>query len=360
MAAMALPVLSYIPELAFTVVTAIELTTEGPMLNIVQFEQNGRVVHFHALLKQSREITPARDEPTVPDARLIAASDLAAAATTVPLAAPAATGILASAPLVTVDALAAGVSSAVAAWTLETTRPPVTANAAVPMVVMKEEVAVAEQTAEKIMPDGISPAAVPMVVKKEEKAGRAAPAAPLSMMWLMPEIVPAAGPMLMKEVASPTVMPTVLLAPEAAPAAEPMMMKEVPGGPTVMPTVLLTPEVAPEAVPMMMKAEDTGPNMMKLKEVAVFSSSPTSATPTVAPPADKPTVVPCTIVPTVLNMTAASSSSTPSATPTVNPSAAIPKIGTQFPEAGSSPWTTKPHVVAQWKPHTDIRLQMKE
>jgi hypothetical protein len=45
---------------AFTSVTGIELTDGSPMLYIMQFEQNGRVMQFRALLKNSTEITPAR------------------------------------------------------------------------------------------------------------------------------------------------------------------------------------------------------------------------------------------------------------------------------------------------------------
>jgi hypothetical protein len=60
------------------------------MLNIMQFEQNGRVMQFRALLKNSTEITPARDAPTAPAAGPAAGPT---AATAAPVAAPAGTGI---------------------------------------------------------------------------------------------------------------------------------------------------------------------------------------------------------------------------------------------------------------------------
>ena len=230
---MAFPVLSS-TLVAFTSVTGIELTDGSPMLNIMQFEQNGRVMQFRALLKNSTEITPARDAPTAPAAGPAAGPT---AATAAPVAAPAGTGILASAPLVTGhDALAAGTSSAAAALTCGGALAAVTAAQA---------------------------------------------RALSSEMWLEPEVA----------------------------------LEVVAGGPTVMPTVLRSTEVAPEAVSMMLLAP----------------------TPTVAPAA----VAGGPPSPTVALEIAASSSA---------PSAAIPKICALFP---------KPHVVAEWKPHTDIRLQKK-
>ena len=264
-AAMALPVLSYMPEMAFTMVTGIDSTSEGPMLNIAQFEQNGRVTIFHALLKRSRVIAPARDEPT---------AQPASPSTTEP------DDLMTEAPLVTADdALAAGASSAAAA---------VTCSGA--------------------------------------------------LTWLMPELAPGAAPMEMKEVAGgPTVMRTVLTTPEVAPKAVSMM---VPPTPTVA-----LPAATTDAAPLEIVANVTN------KMSATTSATPTEVapnavsmmlppTPTVALPAANTEAIPLEIVATVPNTMSAE----PSATP----------------KAGSSSWKQRPHVVAQWKPHTDIRLQWKK
>ena len=53
------PLLTHMPGMAFTVVTATSPTAEGTMIHIVQHEESGRVVSFAALLKGSREIRPA-------------------------------------------------------------------------------------------------------------------------------------------------------------------------------------------------------------------------------------------------------------------------------------------------------------
>jgi hypothetical protein len=138
-------------------------------------------------------------------------------------------------------------------------------------------------------------------------------------------------------------MPTVLRSTEVAPEAVSMMLlaptptvapAAVAGGPTVMPTVLMTPEVAPEAVSMMLLAPTAmvAPALETTVMPKSFVLSPQCSTYSSIQRAPSPTVA--------LEIAASSSA----------PSAAIPKICALFP---------KPHVVAEWKPHTDIRLQKK-
>lgn len=53
------PLLTHVPGMAFTGVSAVSHTSEGTMIHIVQHEESGRVMSFAALLKGSREIRPA-------------------------------------------------------------------------------------------------------------------------------------------------------------------------------------------------------------------------------------------------------------------------------------------------------------